>query len=325
MPTTHTNEHELLHDHDGCNKCHKFYMDCGCNCEDWPDAHSYRTLTLQDTMDTKAQKRDKTDNCNTVAATMPHNGFDDVYNASVTALLGNNLSYDAPGGMYDNKAECAMSAPPTSYIHEINVILPLSLIPFNIGNGSDSSDDNAFNCEVSHAPLTVDHLMWDANVFGRNEFPTKINCLLDNSAHLVLIRPETITDLALPICKLNTPISITLALEGKKTISVFHDYVHLQLASGNNEWTSKTVCALIAPGLCSNILLGLPFLVRNNIVIDHAACTAVDKISGFNLLDNALRMLRNNLNKMVLLKVKIKSILKNRENMMDELKMKCTE
>ena len=138
----------------------------------------------------------------------------------------NNPSYDAPGNIYDNKAECTMSAPPTSHIHKINAILPSASIPFNLGNGSDSSDENAFNREVSHTPLTVDHLMWDANVFGGNEFPTKINCLLDNGAHLVLIRPETVADLALPIHKLDTPISVTLALEGKKTTSVFHDYVH---------------------------------------------------------------------------------------------------
>ena len=133
------NERDLLHDHDGCNKCRKFYTNCGRNCENWPDAQSYRTLTLQDAMDAKARKMNKTDNRNAVAATVPHAGFDDVYNASVAALLGNNPSYDAPGNMYDNKAERAMSAPPTSHIREINAILPSASIPFNLGNGSDSS------------------------------------------------------------------------------------------------------------------------------------------------------------------------------------------
>ena len=53
----------------------------------------------------------------------------------------------------------------------------------------------------------------------------------------------------------------------------------------NNAWSSKPVRALVAPGLCSNILLGLPFLVHNKIVIDHEAHTAVDKSSGFDLLN----------------------------------------
>ena len=145
----------------------------------------------------------KIDNHKTVAATMPHSSFDDVYNASMAALLGNNPSYDAPpsGNMYNNnsKAECTMSAPPTSHIREINAILPSLSIPFNLGNSSDTSDENTFNRKVSDAPLTIDHLTWEANIFGGNEFPTKINCLLDNSAHLILIRPETVADLALPI------------------------------------------------------------------------------------------------------------------------------
>ena len=238
---------------------------------------------------------------------MPHSGFEDVYNTSVAALLRNNPSYDAPtsGNIYDNsKAERAMSAPPTSHIRKINAILPSSSIPFNLGNGSDTSDENAFNREVSKAPLTVDHLTWDANVFGGNEFLTRINCLLDNGAHLVLIRLETVTDLALPIRKLETPISVTLALEGKKTVSVFHNYVYLQLSSGNNEWTSKPICALVAPGLCSNILLGLPFLTHNNIVIDHAARTAIDKESGFDLMNDESIMPRNTIKKMIPLKLK---------------------
>ena len=152
-----------------------------------------------------------------------------------------------------------------------------------------------------------------------------INCLLDNGAHLILIRPETITDLALPIHKLETPISITLALEGKKTISIFHDYVYLQLMSRNNEWMSKTICTLVAPGLCSNILLGLPFLTHNNIVIDHAAHTTINKETGFDLMNNSSRMAQKTTKKMIPPRVKVKSILKNHEHMMDELKMKCAE
>jgi len=44
------------------------------------------------------------------------------------------------------------------------------------------------------------------------------------------------------------------------------------------------VRALIAPSLCAPVILGLPFLLHNNIVIDHALRTATDKVSGFDLL-----------------------------------------
>jgi hypothetical protein len=45
------------------------------------------------------------------------------------------------------------------------------------------------------------------------------------------------------------------------------------------------VRAIVAPGLCAPVILGLPFLSHNNIVIDHAARTAIDKTSNFDLLN----------------------------------------
>ena len=245
--------------------------------------------------------------------------FDDVYNAGMTVMRGNN------------KAERSMSAPPASHIQEINAVLPSSSIPFVLGNGSDSSEENNFHrvssapIAVKIAPVTVEHLKWDANVFGGNEFPMRMNCLLDNGAHLVLIRPETVADLALPIRKLNEPICVTLALQGKKTITELFDYVHLQLSSVNNEWSSKTVCALIAPRLCSNILLGLPFLAHNNIVIDHTARTAIDKELGFDLMNDNDRMPRKSTKKMVPPKIRVKQILENHKAMINELKTEITE
>ena len=49
------------------------------------------------------------------------------------------------------------------------------------------------------------------------------------------------------------------------------EYVKLSITSIDNTWTSRTVYALIAPGLCMPIILRLPFLIHNNIVTDHAA------------------------------------------------------
>jgi hypothetical protein len=102
----------------------------------------------------------------------------------------------------------------------------------------------------------------------------------------VLIRPETVADLGLPIRRLRQPHTVSLALNSSpESVTELWDYVSLSLSSLNNAWTSKPVRALVAPGLCSNILLGLPFLVHNKIVIDHADRTAVDKNSGFDLLN----------------------------------------
>src|SRR5271168_2153215 len=48
---------------------------------------------------------------------------------------------------------------------------------------------------------------------------------------------------------------------------IFSDYVYLTASSLDNAWTSRPVRALVAPGLCTEILLGLPFLVHNKIVV----------------------------------------------------------
>src|ERR1700679_1816073 len=73
-----------------------------------------------------------------------------------------------------------------------------------------------------------------------------------------------------------------------ETSSSFSGYVSLSLFSSNNAWSSRPVRALIAPALCTEILLGLPFLVRNKIVIDHADRTAIDKTCGYDLLNETL-------------------------------------
>lgn len=111
------------------------------------------------------------------------------------------------------------------------------------------------------------------------------HCLLDNGAHLVLIRPETVTDLGLKICKLHTSQTATIAINSQHHSFHLADYVVLSLSSLNNAWTSHPIRALIAADLCVNILLGLPFLKHNKIVIDHDSDTAIAKDSNFDLLN----------------------------------------
>jgi len=59
----------------------------------------------------------------------------------------------------------------------------------------------------------------------------------------------------------------------------------LSLTPLDAAWTSKSVKALIAPNLCMPVILGLPFLIHNTIVTDHAARTCVDKTVNYNLLN----------------------------------------
>jgi hypothetical protein len=43
--------------------------------------------------------------------------------------------------------------------------------------------------------------------------------------------------------------------------------------------------AVVAPELCTDVLLGLPWLTCNNIVIDHMNGSCIDKITRFDLMN----------------------------------------
>ena len=75
--------------------------------------------------------------------------------------------------------------------------------------------------------------------------------------------------------------------EGKKCVVRLNKWVKLSLYDVSGLWTSKTVRTIIAPSLCAPVILGLHFLEHNNIVIDHATCTVIDKTCSFDLLDEA--------------------------------------
>jgi hypothetical protein len=67
---------------------------------------------------------------------------------------------------------------------------------------------------------------------------------------------------------------------------VLHEWCKIRLSDPSSSWHSKSVCTIITKKLCSQIILRLPFLDRNNIVLDIAAHTAaIDKESGFDLLN----------------------------------------
>lgn len=66
--------------------------------------------------------------------------------------------------------------------------------------------------ELNVSPTSVPHYIWHANVHGNAKLPIPFDTLLDNGAHLVLIRPEAVIDLGLPVHKLKEPQRATLAI-----------------------------------------------------------------------------------------------------------------
>ena len=191
---------------------------------------------------------------------------------------------------------------------------------------SSAVTESMFSEASTLSPISVPHYIWHANVYGNAEFPVPMDCLLDNGAHLILIRPETVADLGLPIRKLSQPQHATLAINSHPQTFLLYDYVVLSLSSLNNAWTSRPVRALIAKDLCTNILLGLPFLKHNKIVIDHDADTAIDKITGFDLLnENKPSPLLTPPPPKISPKQKRNSILYIRRKVLEELKWKCAQ
>jgi Aspartyl protease len=192
----------------------------------------------------------------------------------------------------------------------------------------ESDNGSVQSAPVSHpifdpspCPISVEHLRWKAAIYGSGDFPLQFNCLLDNGAHLVLIRPEVVKKLGLKVCKLINPELVSLALKQNSGTTAFTDYVSLTLSTLNNTWTSRPVCAIIAPHLCTDILLGLPFLSHNKIVIDHELRTAIHKPSGCDLLNENSIPVRKQPPKLSP-KKKREIIIKHRRLFLSELKMK---
>ena len=152
-----------------------------------------------------------------------------------------------------------------------------------LGNGSFSESD------VS-PPLRSKHFVAKFQIFADHlDFPLTYTSLVDNGAHIVLIRPEVADELRLQRHPLKKPEIVSVAIEDgkkKKKMTLYH-FVKFTVTSTDNVWTSKIIHALVAPGLCMPIILGLPFLIHNDIITDHAERSCVDKKTGYNFLNPA--------------------------------------
>jgi hypothetical protein len=110
---------------------------------------------------------------------------------------------------------------------------------------------------------------------------------------------------------------------GQKVLIELTHWVKLKLRDPSNYWTAKTVHTIVTPGLCAPVILGLPFLVHNNIVVDHAVHTVIDKASDFDLLNPIGPPLAPPPKKK--LKEFFLDLKENQKLMVAELKMVCAE
>lgn len=154
---------------------------------------------------------------------------------------------------------------------------------------SNLSIDSETVSKASPVPFAVPHLLWTCAIDncdpGSQVSHANITALVDDRAHLVLIHPELIDQLHLKCHLLPAPIEIRVAVsDSSSPVCRLTEWVKLKPHDITNAWSSCTIHAIIAPSLCSNVILGLPFLEANQIVIDHHACTVVTKQANFDLL-----------------------------------------
>jgi predicted aspartyl protease len=86
-----------------------------------------------------------------------------------------------------------------------------------IGNGSFSSEGDSSVCQ----PFKSKHYVWNCTINGpADEFPIKVSMLIDNGAHMVLIRPETVKQLGLPSFPLPEPEIVDVSISSSTSSHV---------------------------------------------------------------------------------------------------------
>ncbi|KIO13808.1 hypothetical protein M404DRAFT_121464, partial [Pisolithus tinctorius Marx 270] len=158
----------------------------------------------------------------------------------------------------------------------IAVVMPSAAL----GDGTDSGEEYV-------APLSVPHLRWSCLLEGPNlTFPLSVKVLIDSGSHLVLIDESLIAKLGLRRHQLHKSLNVSVALSsGDREVMSLGNYVTLSCLSSDSRFRSRSVRAIIAPGLCTPLLLGLPFLSHNKLVIDHALRTCISKDTGYDLMN----------------------------------------
>jgi hypothetical protein len=250
LPKLTDTDRELLAKYDGCNKCRQFFAGhMSKNCPNgFPDPASYKTLTVA-----------------AAEAAKKKMGGGKGKTAQTVNAVADAAAELSEGDSMENSIVTVSS---------VNAVLP----PIATAD-ADSGDDSV------SAPLKVPHLFWECDVLNQAGCPVRINALIDDGAHMVLIRPELASRLQLRIFKLPKPEHVEVAIDKQKTIHVLQNFVKLRCTTTDAKWQSTTVRALIAPELCCPLVLGQPFLFANHIVIDYHDRTVVDKRCNINILN----------------------------------------
>jgi hypothetical protein len=142
---------------------------------------------------------------------------------------------------------------------------------------SDLSGDSLSSVSFP-SPLKCDHLLWKCHAHGNSDsLSVNTTALIDSGAHMVFIRPDLADRLNLEQFPLPQPELVSVAIDTSEPNALTH-FVKLKLSSRDGIFTSTTVTAVIARNLCMPIILGLPFLCKNEMRSDYARRTCVTTV-----------------------------------------------
>jgi hypothetical protein len=142
----------------------------------------------------------------------------------------------------------------------------------------------------THVPFFLPHLLWECAVDSHDPSCLSripVSALIDHGSPPVLINQALVSRLCLPACPLSCPFPVSGAFFNDSSDSshvLLTHWVKLKLHDHNNLYYACTVRAIVAPSLCHSIILGLPFLLHNQIVVNARDRTAIDMNCMFDLL-----------------------------------------
>jgi hypothetical protein len=170
----------------------------------------------------------------------------------------------------------------------VAAVMPPSNISSVLDNdGGDLSKDSDDSVSSLDMPFSIPHYRWPCLTMGRDAPDVRIEVLIDNGSHTVLICHDIASRLGLRCRRLREPMDISLAVSNlnERIVTTLYDWVKLKLHDPNELWASRMVRAVVMPGLCLDVILSLPFLSINKIVIDHDSNTCIVKGTSYNLLN----------------------------------------
>ena len=135
---------------------------------------------------------------------------------------------------------------------------------------TDGNDVINSNSEYVQSPLLCPQLHFTAHALFPTGFSSPIDMLIDPSSTSVLIRSDLVDHLQLRHHPLPSPFHFATTLNSASSSS---EWVKLCLFNPSLSWSAGTVRAIVIPELCDSVILGLPWLMANNVVINAASHT----------------------------------------------------